>query len=794
MKLRLDKCGAAVSGAILLIAAGCGGGDDDGGTPVAPVSTTTNVSIAVIDGAIEKAIVCLDKNGNGVCEIDETQGPTDPNGNVTLAVPNADVGQYPILATVGIGAVDAVNGPVLTPYTLSAPADQTGVVSPLTTLVQQTIASTGASTAEAVKSVQDATGMTVSPLADFTKAQQTAGSFDAATLARLLVLTTQQQSIALANAEVLGTLASDGTTIITQPHLDKVIQQQLLALLPTLVAALSDPAVAAAIDKEAKEDALLAAATNLVSSSGLTAASVATAVAANNQAASGTSGSTEAPSAFTLLANLSFTDASNYTVRLLTGSLAQNTADANNMSRYVDRRQRSTAGNVATWGAGNDPWRGADLNWNGSTWVACPLNFENTSSVRDAQGNSRYSYCDKRETGRSSRATFDVEGKTLAGVYADIVAAGYSNLFIANPAALGSATFPAGSSVFYQTTTPLTEAIAYYPGGAASPAGLSNIVSQYSAAVSAGGDASTQAPDAGCNSAETSGNGTSSSTLEGMIAAKTGTPCIFGQGSLTDGGVTYSSDAPNEWWGNSTVSLGTLGSAPLSPATGYYTGNTLLRVAFSGTGVNAVTYYACKQRSLNGSPRNCGAPIGTGSYTITPLGLPDDGRVMTFSNLPGQTATLTYTRVFVERGGFVYLGYQSKPIVNKVARLNTVATAALLTQLGVTPGDPSVPLALTGGSYQGTWDLRDATSAVSPTNGTTVFINANGGVSCQDKSNSTSFACTVTITDASTGAFTYSDDTSTASGSFDFLAGTASGIYHDPTSAPIDGNFVGGRR
>ena len=39
--------------------------------------------------------------------------------------------------------VDAVNGRVMVRFTMSAPADQTGVVSPLTTLVQQTVATTG---------------------------------------------------------------------------------------------------------------------------------------------------------------------------------------------------------------------------------------------------------------------------------------------------------------------------------------------------------------------------------------------------------------------------------------------------------------------------------------------------------------------------------------------------------------------------------------------------------------------------------------------------------------------------
>jgi len=789
MDTRFERIRLAFCSAALLALAGCGGGSDDG-TPVAAAPTTTNVTATVIDGAIKNAVVCLDANANGLCDAGETTGTTDATGSVTLAVPNADIGKYALLAVIGTDAVDADNGPVTTRYTMSAPADQTAVVSPLTTLVQQTIVSTGFTTAEAAKSVQDATGISASLFADFSKATPpTDGSINPATVARMVVVTTQQQASTIAST--LGTSAIDGATI-TQADLDKAIQKKLLEMLADLVVALSDPAVTAATTPAAKEAALLAAASTLVSTSGLTPAAVATAVAVNTQVATPAPATTRIAAAGFSLDTLVFNDASNYYVRALSSSLAQDTPDASNNVKYVDRRQRATAGHVAVWGSGSDPWRTADLNWNGSAWVGCPLNFENTSSVRDAGGNNVYSYCDGRETGKTSRATFDIAGKTLAEVYAQVTGAGYTNLYVANPSALGSATFPAGSKIFYQTNTPLTEAIAYYPGGADSPAGFGNVVSQYSAGVSAGGDGSTQVAGTLCNSAETLTNGVSSSTLEGMIAAKTGTPCTFGQGSFVYAGVTYTSDVPNAWWGNSTVSLGKLGSAPVNSGTapGYYTGNTLLRVAFTGSGTNPVTYYACKERFNNGSVRNCSV-IGSGSYTITTLG---DGRALTLTNPPLQAASLTYDRVFVERGGYVYFGYQSKPRVNSKARLNTIAGSALLTQLGLTPDDASVPLALTAGSYQGNWDFRATGSAISPTNGTSLFINANGSSSCQDRATSSFYACTVTIADPATGAFTLTDSSSTSSGTLSFLAGTASGIYHDPTAIPVDGPFVGGRR
>lgn len=780
--------------AALLIFTGCSGGSD---TPVAPAATTTKVSTTVIDGVISNALVCVDKSRNGKCEADETQGRTDPDGNVTLDVPNGDLNQYAIVAELDDKAVDRDHGPVLVPYTMAAPADQTGVVSPLTTLVHQTMATTGATSAEAEKAVQAQTGITASLFQDFIKAgAPTDGSISAAAVARLVVVTTQRQSAAVAST--VGTPALGGA-LITQADLNKAIQQKLLELLPAIVTVLSDPAVLAATTPAAREAALLAAATTVVADGGLKPAEVATVVAVNNAPAAAVA----TPAAFTLLDALNFTDASNYSYRTLAGSLAQNTPDANNKVKYVERRVRAIGGNVAKWASGGDPTRGSDLHWDGTAWAACPINFENTSGVRDAQGRSDYGYCGTRETGRSSRATIDVSGKTYLEVYTQIRDAGYTNLTVATTA-LGSGTFPAGSAVLYQTNTPLTNAIAYPPAGANSPAGTSQMVARYSAAVAAGGNATTQPAGTGCNTLaigangqptttpEINTNGSNSSTLEAMIAATTGTPCVFGPSmSFTYQGVQYTSADANAAWGAVTLDLGTLGSAPVNSgaAPGFYSGNTRLRVAF-GSG-NAVTYYSCKQRFSDGGTRAC-VPIGSGgSYTITTLG---DARALSFNNLPAETGPLTYKRVYVERAGRVYFGYQQKPTVTNRARLNTVASNALLGQLGLTADDPSLPMALTAGSYVGTWDFRGSTDAVGPTTGTTVFINGNGTVSCFDKELNKAFACSVNITDPATGAFTFADSSSTASGTFNFLAGTGAGTYVDPTTTPSTGSFVGGRR
>ena len=159
-----------------------------------------------------------------------------------------------------------------------------------------------------------------------------------------------------------------------------------------------------------------------------------------------------------------------------------------------------------------------------------------------------------------------------------------------------------------------------------------------------------------------------------------------------------------------------------------------------------------------------------------------------------QTCALPIYPLFVERGGFVYFGYQSKPRITNKARLNTVAATALLGQLALVADGVSVPMLLTPASYQGSWDIREASLAVGPSVGTSIFVGADGNNLCYGRSTAQFFACTVTITDPATGAFTRTTATGTLSGTFDFMAGSAAGTYSDPTASPADGSFVGARR
>lgn len=758
---KLKRITLGLASASLFALHGCGGSSSPA------IDSTTSVPVRVIDGAIQNATVCLDKNSNGLCDTGEPSGRTGPDGSVNLVIDTADIGKYPVLALVGNDAVDADTGPVPVAFTMSTPADSTAVVSPLTTLVQQMVASTGASSTDAAAALQEITGITVSLFQDYTQvAAPTDGSISAATVARMIVVVTQQQATALAGAE--GTQAVDGTTI-TSAQLDTAIQQQLLVLLPNLVASISDPSLETASAAE-KEAALLVAATTLVTESGLTTTSVATAVAVNNAVA--TPDVAEAPAASIGLRNLNFTDTGNYFVRASTQTVVQNTPDANNKIRYVERRYRSERGVLAAWNYGSQPRFQSELHWDGGAWRNCGFNFENTSSVRDANGNNTYNYCAGLETGSSSRANISVAGKSMAAVMNQVIAEGYTDFSFGDnapttvSAILGNAVFPAGAALGYQKNTSLTRAVTYGPGS-------DNLVSLETSTPCTGPSAEALATN-----------------LEDVVAKFNGKDVCSGnpRSFTNDDGKTLSSGDRNEGWGSTVVSLGTIGSAPANftdaTATSYYTTNIRLRAAFAPG--NVAKYYSCQER-YNGSTRNCDL-IGTGSYKIETLG---DARTLSFADLPALALKRSSNRVLVERGGKVYFGGQDRASLTQAVRPNTVASVALLTKLSLPSIDLEAPLTLTAASYQGTWGLRDPADLSEP--GLKLVIDLTGGYACQDPITSVPDACSLTFTNTATGAFTLTVDTSTVTGTLDFMTGTGGGTFYD-SLALATGVFVAQRR
>lgn len=199
-----------------LLLAGCGGAGGGAGS-VAGTNNTTATRITVIDGYLQGAVVCVDKNTNDVCDPGETQGSTDANGRVVLNIPKADVGKYPIVAAVPPTAVDSdqPGKTVGKAYTLKAPMDSPNTVTPLTTLVQHMVETDSSSTEEATKFVVNQTGVQ-QPLDDFINS----GDSQTRTLARTLVALMQDRLNALSDNSISGALspaeASRATT--TEKH------------------------------------------------------------------------------------------------------------------------------------------------------------------------------------------------------------------------------------------------------------------------------------------------------------------------------------------------------------------------------------------------------------------------------------------------------------------------------------------------------------------------------------------------------------------------------------------------
>jgi hypothetical protein len=647
--------------------AACGSGTDPvDSTP--PASTTTTLSVTVLDGATG-ATACLDLNSNGVCDPDEPSTVTDAAGKASGDVPNADVGRYPVVVMVPVGAATADSGPVTTAYTLQAPADQSAVVSPLTTLGQARMATAGSTSAEAAAIVQARAGLKVSPFANYAADRATSADAEAAArLARLVVIAMQQQLASLST--VVGQADISGATV-TAADLQRVVVDSLVGALPALAAAMGDQSVAAATTPAALDAALGALSTTLIANGqlGLSQETALAAIGLERLPADVPA----AGQASLALRALTYTDADNWYFRANESTAADNTPDSQGLDHYYDNRTQDIAGTVTSWGINSSETRSGDLHWNGSAWVGCAFGFRSSNTPRDAQGIAQYNYCDSEEIGASQRFAVDVSGKALSEVVGTIRAfpggdggVAYSTFGPADMSLLGTATFPTGSSLLYQSTQATSQALSYVVLPSA-------IVSAYPVAIAAGGDATTT-PAPACAAVSGATGATlyqPVATLEALIAASPGAACRFGS-------TTGSLALANEWWGNSTANLGSLAGVTTPPSTAFTT-KEWLRVGFAATG-NGMTYYRCLDRASDDSVRNC-TSLGSGTYSIQSLG---DARVLTMSDAPAEVLRLGYARLFVERGGQVHLGYQTLPgSVTPSIRLNMTAANALFGQLGL---------------------------------------------------------------------------------------------------------------
>ena len=143
---------AAVASSIGLTACSGGGGDSAGTGDITPVSTTT-LSGIVADGYLVNATVCLDLDLSKTCDLGEPTATSTTGGSYSLDATQAQIDTYPIVAKIIAGTTvdeDNPSAPVAKAYTLSAPAGKGAFVSPLTTMVQAQIETSG-KTAEQIE-------------------------------------------------------------------------------------------------------------------------------------------------------------------------------------------------------------------------------------------------------------------------------------------------------------------------------------------------------------------------------------------------------------------------------------------------------------------------------------------------------------------------------------------------------------------------------------------------------------------------------------------------------------------
>lgn len=196
---------------IAALLAGCGGSSDSSSQP-----TTKTLAVKAVDGYLKNARVWLDVNGNGVLDSDEPTASSDASGTATLDVTSiAQPERYRVLVEAIAGTTTDVGDGSATPtaisksYVMSAPAGVT-TVTPLTTLVEQSMSAGGLSQAAAVADVASRLGLSANDSAalldDFIASKQTTAQVYASNLVQVLgsTLDSSKASALLTSGEAVG--------------------------------------------------------------------------------------------------------------------------------------------------------------------------------------------------------------------------------------------------------------------------------------------------------------------------------------------------------------------------------------------------------------------------------------------------------------------------------------------------------------------------------------------------------------------------------------------------------------
>ena len=215
---------------------------DDGSVASADFTITVNdveeqsetISGVAVDGYLEKANVCLDKDGDQQCtNADSDVVATDAYGKYSLNVDAGDADLYPVLVQIIKGTTIDSDNPKVTvdqDSVMNAPAGKPELVSPLTTLVQGKIASNSGMDVEAAESlVLDDLGLEsdsdVSLFDDYV-AQKEASDVDAETQAEYDFVHSVAQVVAQAIADNIEDVSNKAnvSTSTNSDQFDEVVQ------------------------------------------------------------------------------------------------------------------------------------------------------------------------------------------------------------------------------------------------------------------------------------------------------------------------------------------------------------------------------------------------------------------------------------------------------------------------------------------------------------------------------------------------------------------------------------------
>ena len=166
------KIGTYLAAAMVTALVACGGGGSGGLSVANSVSTMSGI---VIDGLIEKAKVCLDLNGNLICDTGEPFDMSDADGKYSISYSGSVDGLH-VIAEVTADSKDkddlgkTIGEAGKEAFNLASPAAKPEVVTPLTTLVTHamvadtTIKSDAAGLQKAEEIVKANTGLTTTLL------------------------------------------------------------------------------------------------------------------------------------------------------------------------------------------------------------------------------------------------------------------------------------------------------------------------------------------------------------------------------------------------------------------------------------------------------------------------------------------------------------------------------------------------------------------------------------------------------------------------------------------------------